>query len=288
MAGVVHGVLMIVGGSYWENGVKRRTELVQCFSPDANAWQYGNPLPNPRSDGAAVTLRDRMYIFGGISGNTPQSNALVLENAQWNVLPGAELPEPRVYPAAIASADSIYLFGGMLRQGDYRTITNTFWRWQHGSAGWESLPSFPGLPRIHSAMAELNGELYIFGGATAVSHGVENRNDAYKYDPINKNWTRLPALPVANRSWSAVSLGGRILLLAGYTNDFARAVYVYHPRNPLHPANSLPRGLADIKFFRIGGQLVGAGGEIGHGRRGKWTFRAEIPRGWLSELKALS
>ena len=288
MAGVVHGDLMIVGGSYWENGAKHRTELVQYFNLDANAWRYGNPLPQPRSDAAAVTLRDRMYIFGGISGNAPQSNALVLEDAQWNVLPEAALPEPRVYPSAIASDDYIYFFGGMIRQGDYRTITNTFWRWQPGSTGWESLPSFPGLPRIHMAMAELNGEVYVFGGATAASHGVENRNDAYKYDPVKKNWKRLPSLPVANRSWSAVSLGGRILLLAGYTNDFAREVYVYHPRNSLHPADPLPRGLADIKFFRIGNHLVGAGGEVDHGKRGKWTFRAELPKGWLSEFKSPS
>lgn len=288
MAGVVHRDLVIVGGSYWENGVKRRTGLVQCFNPEANTWRFGPPLPLPRSDAAAVALGDCMYIFGGISGETPQSNAFVLKNTRWEELPRAALPEPRLYPSAIASGDFVYLLGGMPRQGDYRTISNTFWRWKPGSMGWESLPAFPGPPRIHSAMAELNGEVYVFGGATAVSHGVENRNDAYKYDPVNKNWKRLHALPVANRTWSAVSLGGRILLLAGYTNDFAREVYVYHPRNPLHPANPLPRGLADIKFFRIGNQLVGAGGEANHGERGKWTFRAELPKSWLSEPEPLS
>lgn len=288
MAGVVHGNLMIAGGSYWENGIKHRTDLVQCFNPDANTWRYGNPLPQPRSDAAAATLRDRMYIFGGISENTPQSNALVLEDERWNVLPDAALPEPRLYPSAIASGNYVYLFGGMIRQGDFRTISNTFWRWQPGSAGWESLPSFPGLPRIHSAMAELNGDVYVFGGAAAGSHGVENRNDVYKYDPVNNDWMRLPALPIANRSWSAVSLGGRILLLAGYTSGFAREVYLYHPRNSLHPVSPLPRGLADIKFFRIGNQLVGAGGEVEHKKRGEWTFRAQLPKDWLSEFKSTS
>jgi N-acetylneuraminic acid mutarotase len=286
MAGVVHGGLVIVGGSYWENGQKHWTDAVQLFDPSTNIWRKGSPLPQPRSDAAAITLQNRIYILGGGAGTTVRADALVLDGGEWSASPDADLPEPRLYPTAIASAGYVYLFGGMTKPGDYRTISNTFWRWQPGSKGWESLAPLPGAHRIHAAMAELHGQIYVFGGATALSRSVENRNDAYRYDPLNNRWELLPDLPVANRSWSAVGLGGKVLLLAGYTNDFAREVYIYRPRQRLQALNPLPQGIADIKFFRIGNLLVGSGGEAAHRVRGKWTYKAELPKDWLKEAEA--
>jgi N-acetylneuraminic acid mutarotase len=129
-------------------------------------------------------------------------------------------------------------------------------------------------------MAEIDGSIYVFGGATTGPKDVQNLADAYKYDPAGKTWARLPDLTIANRAWWAVGLGHRALILGGYTNDFAREVYVYNPGGNLQPASPLPHGLADAKFFRIGNLIVGAGGEAAPGIRGKWTLETEIPREW--------
>lgn len=287
MAAVRDGRLLVIGGSYWENKRKYWTDQVQSLDLRTNTWHNDTPLPHPRSDAAFVTVRDDVYIFGGGAGTGVRSDALVLQGAQWSALRSADLPEPRLYPSALACGDFIYLLGGMSEYGDYRTIANTFWRWPLGSQGWEILPSLPGPGRILPAVTELDGALYVFGGATTGPRDVENLFDAYKYEPAHNEWTRLPDLPVANRSWCAVSLGHRALLLAGYTNDFAREVYLYEAERNLQPVSLLPHALADIRFCLIGSTVVGAGGEAGHHIRGKWTFRTDLPASWLSYIRGI-
>jgi N-acetylneuraminic acid mutarotase len=278
MAGVSHGKLLIVGGSYWENKQKHWSDLVQAFDPSTNAWTNEAPLPSPRSDAASASLADDVYFFGGGTGNEVRSDGMVLHAGKWSAVPGADLPEPRLYATAISSSRYIYLLGGMSKAGDYNTVTNTFWRWRPGAKQWETLTPLPGPGRISHAMADIHGSIYVFGGATTGPKDVENLKDAYKYDPRSRKWTKLPALTVANRAWWAVGIGGRALVLAGYTNDFAREVYWYDPEQGLKDAGMLPHGLADTKFFRIGDVVVGAGGEAGPGIRGKWTLQAEIPK----------
>lgn len=283
MAGVSHGKLFIIGGSYWEHVEKKWTDRVQVFDPRANRWQPGPPLPEPRSDAASVALGQDIYLFGGGMGGQIRRDALVLHGGAWRTVPEAELPEPRLYATAVAHAGYIYLLGGISKAGDYHTAGSTFWRWRPGQTGWETLPPLPGPGRINHAMAAIADSIYVFGGAAAgeAPGAVVNLNDAYRFDPSHRQWTRLADLPVANRSWWAVSLGHSALLLAGYTDDYARAVYRYIPGQNAQPAGGLPQGLADVKFFRIGGAVVGAGGEAGPGVRGKWTLQAEVPFSWL-------
>jgi N-acetylneuraminic acid mutarotase len=277
MAGVVRGKLLIVGGSYWENKQKHWADLVQAFDRGSNTWSNLAPLPAPRSDAASTTLGDDLYCFGGGSEKEARADALVLHNGKWSKVDGADLPEPRLYAVAITSGGWIYVLGGISKAGDYKAMSNAFWRWRPGAKKWETLEPLPGPGRISHAMAEIEGNIYVFGGATTGPQDVENLKDAYKYDPKIGKWIKLPDLSVANRAWWAVGVGKRALLLAGYTNDFAKDVYWYDAAHGLQPAGSLPHGLADTKFFRIGNLVVGAGGEAGPGIRGKWTLAAEIP-----------
>ena len=286
MGGVIHGKLLIVGGSYWENKQKHFSDLVQVFDPAANTWENAASLPAPRSDAASVELNGDIYIFGGGAGTEVRKDGLVLHDSQWVALPGAELPDPRRYPAAISSHGYVYLLGGMSKADDYTSVTNTFWRWRPKSKGWEVLPPLPGPGRINHAMAEIDGSIYVFAGATTGGQDVANLNDAYKYDPAARKWTRLPDLPVARRAWWAIGLGNRALVLAGYSEDFVREVYIYDAQNNLQPVAPLPQAVADIKFFRVGNLVIGTGGEVGPGVRGKRTFEGVVPEGWLRKTKA--
>jgi N-acetylneuraminic acid mutarotase len=129
-------------------------------------------------------------------------------------------------------------------------------------------------------MAEIQGRIYVFGGATTGPEDVRNLGDAYQYDPAKRAWTRLPDLRVANRAWWAVGLKQRALVLGGYTGDFAREVYSYDVKGNLRPLSPLPHALADTKFVRIGDWILGAGGEASPGVRGHWTLQAKIPAAW--------
>lgn len=283
MSGVSHGKLLIIGGTYWESKEKHWSDLVQAFDPATNTWTKQASLPAPRSDAASAVLHGDVYIFGGGSGNDVLKEGLVFHHGKWSRLPNGDLPEPRLFATAIASDGYIYLLGGVPGTRDYTTVANTFWRWRPKGKGWETLPPLPGPGRISHAMAEIDGSIYVFGGATTGPTGVQNLKDAYKYDPASEKWTQLPDLTVANRAWWSLGLGHCALILGGYTSDFAREVYIYCTGGNLQPENSLPYPLADIKFFRIGDLVVGAGGEAGPGIRGKWTLQANIPKAWLAK-----
>jgi N-acetylneuraminic acid mutarotase len=278
MAGIVRGKLLIVGGSYWENKQKHWADLVQAFDPGTNSWSNLTPLPALRSDAASVTIANDLYCFGGGSGKEVRADVLLFHNGAWSKVAEADLPEPRLYAVAITSGGWVYVLGGISKAGDYKVMSPAFWRWRPGAKKWETLEPLPGPGRISHAMAELDGAIYVFGGATTGPQDVENLQDAYEYDTRTGKWTRLPDLSVANRAWWSVGVGNRALVLAGYTNDFAKEVYWYEPGQGLQPAGALPHGLADTKFFRIGNVIVGAGGEAGPGIRGKWTLAAELPR----------
>jgi SSS family solute:Na+ symporter len=275
--------LLIVGGTYWENKQKHWSDLVQVFDPATNTWTNQTPLPAPRSDGASAVLHNDLYVFGGGSNGNVGKDGLVFHHGKWSPVPNAELPEARQFATAISSGGYIYLLGGVPGSNDYTTVAATFWRWRPKMKGWEVLPPLPGPGRISHAMAEIDGGIYVFGGATTGPKDVQNLGDAYKYDPARRTWTRLPDLTTANRAWWAVGLGHRALVLGGYTDNFAAEVYAYEPGGNLKPLSPLLHPLADAKFFRIGDLIVGAGGEAAAGIRGKWTLETAIPAAWAGK-----
>ncbi len=277
MGGAVHGQLVIAGGSYWENGKKQWSNLVQAFDPSTNTWTNLAALPAARSDAASATLDDDFYCFGGGSGNEVLADAIVLHNNRWSRVKDADLPEPRLYAVAVSSGGWIYVLGGIPKAGNYKTMSSDFWRWRPGEKKWEMLPPLPGPGRISHAMTVIDGNIYVLGGATTGGQEVENLKDAYRYDTPTKHWTKLPDLSVANRAWWAVHVGHRALVLGGYTDRYIDTAYWYDPKRGLKSTDPLPHALADAKFFRIGSRVIGGGGESGPGVRGKWTLAADVP-----------
>ncbi|MPY87045.1 MAG: hypothetical protein GEU99_03905 [Luteitalea sp.] len=277
MGGAVGGRLLVAGGSYWDDGKKHWTAGVQVFDPRANRWTDGEPMPEALSDAACAVVSDELYVFGGGADGVVRKDALVHSGGHWRWLPEAELPEPRLYAAAVSVDNAIYLLGGLARSGDYQHMSTALWRWSRDSGrGWDELPALPGPGRINHAMTVLQGKIYVFGGAAAGPQDVRNLSDAYMFDPATERWSKLPALPIANRAWWAVAVGDRALLIGGYTDDFVADVYAYAPGQGLERVSALPHPLADAKFFHIGDSIVGAGGEVGPGVRGRWTLEAAV------------
>lgn len=273
--GVVDGRMLIAGGSYWVDRQKCWSDEVQAFDPQTNSWCFLAPLPEPRSDAASATVGNTLYICGGVTGGEASKDVLAFHRQQWKRMP--DLPAPRLYAAAVTSRGALYVLGGIAKVGDYQAMTNTFWRLDPDSEAWEELSPMPGSGRINHAMTEIDGTIYVFGGAAAGPQDVQNLKDVYCYDSAQNAWIQLPDLLVANRSWCAIQIENRALLLAGYTNDYSRAVYWYDPLSGLQPAGDLPHGLADIRFYRLGSLVIGAGGEAGPRIRGQWTLAARLP-----------
>lgn len=274
IAGVVGKTLAVAGGSYWEGDRKLWSDRTDFFDPARNEWRSGPALPARRSDAACVVLDDALYVFGGGADGAIISSALRLRNGAWETLPYS-LPAPRLYPVAAAIGKTIYVLGGLSKAGDYGSAEKTMWARERDV--WKTLPPLPGPARFSQAVAAAGGKLYLFGGATMESGTLRNLDDAWEYDPKAGTWRELPRLPVARRAWWAVANSTRILLLGGYTGDFASDIFSFDPQpGTLRAAGSLPHGLADAKFFVIGKRLVGAGGESGNRIRGIWTLEAGL------------
>ena len=279
MAGVIDGQMVIAGGSYWENNKKIWTARVDLFDPKANVWHSGAPLPESRSDGASVIYRDALYVFGGGADDKARRDALMYYRGKWSLVAAAELPEPRISAVAVECRQSIYLVGGMSDGSDDTTMKNNLWVWDPKSApgGWKALAPFPGPGLIAHAVAAMNEKIYVFGGATTSENGMVNSDDAYEFDTRRGAWSKLPKLPIARRAWSAVALTNRVLLLGGYTSNYEKDVFEYDViSGDLEPAGTLPHGVCDARFVRIGRWVIGAGGEAADKIRGQWTFQTEV------------
>ena len=280
MAGVINGKYVIVGGSHWVNKKKVWTDEVDIFNPATDTWSKGTPLPAPRSDAANVALGNALYMFGGGANEKIWRDALVYRNGKWHPLPSAELPVPLLYSIAVADHGLIYVMGGLSKYEDYSHLSSQMWVWnpKEPKAGWIKLQPFPGPGLITQAVAELNGKIYVLGGAKTGGKDVVNVDTAFEYDPATNKWTTLPNLPVKRRCWWGLPLHQEILLFGGYTTKDESEVFAYSPAtSTLKQISDMPHGLCDAKFFRIGNSIYGVGGETAPLIRGKWTLEAVLP-----------
>lgn len=279
MAGVVNGMYVVAGGSYWINQQKHWTADVDILDPVHNSWGKAEPLAQARSDAASVVYDGDLYIFGGVRQSEAHSDALKFHAGEWTTVTTAELPEPRFYAVAVACSGLIYLTGGMSKVGDYSTASSSLWRWDPHSPrkGWQGLPAIPGPGIIHHAAAAVNGKIYVLGGATNAGRHVVNLNTAFEFDPETERWKRLANLPLSRRAWWGLGLLNEILLIGGYTITYEHDVFAYQlPSETLVNIGPVPFGICDAKFFRIQGSIIGAGGEVGGRVRGQRTIEAQL------------
>jgi len=98
---------------------------------------------------------------------------------------------------------------------------------------WQEInPTLKPAPRSGHSLVTINGMGYLFGGK-----GPEGRpeiyNDLWKYDPTNKDWTRLnpPSSPVARHSHSAAVSNGKMYVFFGVDSEVnvLRDIWSYDP-----------------------------------------------------------
>lgn len=275
IAGAARGKLIIAGGSYWEGDRKIWSARTDLYDPATGAWTAGLPLPVPRSDAACLVWNSALHAWGGGAEGSMSAECLRLENGKWRTVPEMNLPEPRLYSVASQLDRRIYVFGGIREAGKHETAANTLWRWNSERQRWDVCASLPGPPRSLNGFAASGGKLYVLGGYTVQNGAAANLDDVWEYDPAGDQWNPAGRFPVASRAWWALSdPTGRVLLFGGYTDSFSAEIWSYDPKTATSTvAGSLPIALADTKFFRIGREFVGTGGESGPHIRSRATLQ---------------
>lgn len=260
-AGILSGRLLIAGGCNFpgvpaaQGGKKKYYRHVYAADFDADSvfvWRKVGELPAPAAYGAAVTTADGVVCIGGTNEKGAMNDVYRL---RWDesrrrtfAEPLPSLPFALDNFTASLSGERIFVAGGN-RDGK---PSNTFLclDLQRLSEGWQSLPDFPGPPRIQPVSAVgHNGKescFYLWGGFAPAADGKEPTLsvDGYAYVPSSGRW--IPVAAPAGDDGESVSLGGGvaaamndslILCMGGVNKDiFLSALRAPAKDYLLHPA----------------------------------------------------
>ncbi|MCS7068554.1 MAG: galactose oxidase [Meiothermus sp.] len=204
------GKLYVLGG--YRQGLSQPTDAVQIYDPARGQWQLGTPMPSPRGALAAAVVEGRLYAIGGargvlldeVSGYDPTTN-------RWQIL--TPLPTPREHLAVGVVGNKIYVVGGR----NERTFTlREVEAYTPSTNRWETLAPMP-TGRSGHAVAVLGNCLYAFGGEVdfTAPRGVFSQVEVYSSS--RNSWSALPPMPNPRHGHAAVTLNGRIYMIAGAT-----------------------------------------------------------------------
>jgi len=119
-------------------------------------------------------------------------------------------------------------------------------------------------PRAGMAVTAYNNSVYVFGGKSQT--GVTSLCE--KYDTIEKKWLKLENKPTAVTDIKAVTVGERIYVPGGETNQgtFTNVLEVYNPRTDTWELKSpLPESVSAYALAAVDGIIYLFGGHRGQG-----------------------
>ena len=160
---------------------------------------------------------------------------------------------------------------------------------------WQSMAVAP-TKRTEVATAVADGKIYVIGGFAKPSiSNILSISDAVEmYDPQTNQWSAKAALPTSLHHTGAVSVGGKLYVIGGFTRSFlaywtpVATAYRYDPETDSWAelaAMPTPRGA--LAVAQVAGQVyaVGGIGEDGNSEAvemydpatNKWTTKAPLP-----------
>lgn len=211
MTGAQDGVLISAGGTDWpEPGKKMWHDTIYALVPGEKTWRPAGKLRGPRAYGATVSVPGGVLVMGGDRGNGPEQLCqdvflMSWDGTQVQITKMPDLPTPATNSMAVVLDGVVYFAGGAV--GSPRLSSGEFLRMDlaRPEAGWQSLPTWPGVARSHAVMAALDGAIYLLSGLdTHMGAGGKPESvylsDGFRFDPTENAWEKLPDLP-----WSAIA-----------------------------------------------------------------------------------
>ena len=207
---------------------------------DFGHWEPRASMPRAVDEPRGVALDGKIYIFGGIdeTGMRPLGIVLVYDSESEEWVRRDDMPVPGHHLMLAEHGGKIYIFGGFDLADDiyaWRAIDNA-WEYTPETNTWAALPPMPGGPRGAGEAVEVNGEIFVIGGAgplpgenPAMEFG--GRHAVYGivevYNPTTNSWTTRTSMPTARNHFHASAVDGNIFSIGGRVGS----AYIVHSSN---------------------------------------------------------
>ena len=266
--------------------------------PDRGVWHTAAPAPTKRTEVAAATLRDKIYVVGGFEqpslGNVMNLSisASVEEydpsTDRWTTR--APMPVVLHHVGIGVTGGRLYVIGGYTQSG--LTVWEpvaTVYAYDPATDTWTQRAPMP-TARGALSVTEQAGKLYAIGGydRKANSAAVE------VYDAERNTWASRAPLPTPRDHLASATVSGKVYAIGGRLNgDYRRNLSLTEVYDPVTDqwkrAADLPTARSGITAAEVGGRVFVFGGEGGEGTfheneaynpaRDTWQTMAPMPTG---------
>lgn len=245
--------------------------------PERGVWRTAAPTPTKRTEVAAVTLHDKIYVVGGFEqpGFSNLMNLAITASVEeydpftdrWTTK--APMPVGLHHAGIAVTGGRLYVIGGYMQSGlGVWQPAATVYAYDPATDTWAERAPMP-TSRGALSVTEHEGKLYAIGGydRKANSAAVE------VYDPARNTWTSRASLPTPRDHLATATVSGKVYAIGGRLNgDYRRNLSVTEVYDPAidrwAPAADLPTARSGITAAEVGGRVYVFGGEGGEG-----TFR---------------
>jgi N-acetylneuraminic acid mutarotase len=242
----------------------------QPAEPDQGVWRTATPAPTKRTEVAAATLNDKIYVVGGFEqpgfGNMLN---LAITSSLEEYDPSTDrwtsrtpMPVGLHHVGMGVAGGKLYVIGGYKQSGlsVWKPVA-TVYAYDPATDTWAERAPMP-TPRGALSVTEHDGKLYAIGGydRQANSAAVE------VYDPGRNTWAERAPLPTPRDHLAAATVSGKVYAIGGRLNgDYRRNLSVTEVYDPVTDrwsrAADLPTARSGITASEVGGRVYVFGGE---------------------------
>lgn len=245
-------------------------------------WSNLTAAPIIRAEGLRAVINNKLYVFGGFSGNFgPVVRSDVFDPATNTWTQIADLPRRLTHSGVAAddATDSVYIAGGYFGNGPGPGYSQTFgtkevWRYDVAANTYSRIADLPAA-RAGGGLVLVGQALHYFSGDNISRNNV---TDHYVLNLASatptSTWSTAAPLPAGRSHMGYVEIGGKILAIGGQTGNDAgltthATVFEYNPATDTWTSRaSLPKAVSHISSstFVMGSRVIVAGGESAHTR----------------------
>jgi N-acetylneuraminic acid mutarotase len=250
-------------------------------------WKKAAPFPEADEELYGVTVNGKLYVIGGWGDGKARGANYEYDPATDKWTKKTPMPRPAHHAALAAVNGKIYAFGGFVAPATTAIPLGAAWEpiadaWEFNPVtdSWKPLAPLPGK-RGSAIAAEVNGKIYVIGGATTMEGSKDPFFTAFGpakvlatndvYDPATNKWeSRNPMSVPRNHAFGGV-VNGKVYVIGGRTGQAfilsATNTDVVEEYNPASNTWSIP--MERMPTPRSGGasgtdgrRIYVAGGEV--------------------------